>query len=270
VELSNYGEIFLNPQLLLILEYAHSKGVAIEVTNGANLNHVKDEVLEGLVKYQVRAMTCSIDGASPETYRTYRVRGDFDVVIRNIETINASKRRYQSSLPQLRWQFVVFGHNEHEIPVARQMAAQLGMTFYTKLTWDSKFSPIRDMAFVQAQTGDQFTTREEFEKARGEKYLSGICHQLWDNPQINWNGKILGCCRNFWGDFGGNAFSDGLIESINNEKMIYAREMLSGRNPPRDDIPCSTCEMYYAMRDRSHFIGVDRFRNAPQRNRNAD
>jgi len=259
VELSNYGEIFLNPQLLLIFEYAHSKGVAIEVTNGANLKHVKDEALEGLVKYQVQAMTCSIDGASPETYRIYRVRGNFDVVIRNIEKLNVIKRRYQSNLPHLIWQFVVFGHNEHEIPIARQMAAQLRMEFRTKLTWDSKFSPIRDEAYVQAQTGAQWTTRDEFEKVHGEKYLSNICHQLWENPQINWDGKVLGCCRNFWGDFGDNAFSDGLLDSINNEKMIYAREMLSGRNPPRDDIPCSTCEMYYSMRDRSRFIGVDRF-----------
>jgi MoaA/NifB/PqqE/SkfB family radical SAM enzyme len=257
VELSNYGEVFLNPQLLRILEYAHDKGVSIRLGNGVNLNRVKDEVLEGLVKFQVQTMTCSIDGASAQTYRTYRIGGDFDVVIQNIEKINANKRRYQSDLPQLCWQFVVFGHNEHEIPVAREMAARLGMAFRTKLTWDAKFSPIRDTAFVRSQIGDESTTREEYETARGEKYLSGICHQLWDDPQINWNGKVLGCCRNFWGDFGGNAFSEGLIESINNERMAYAREMLSGRQPPRDDIPCTTCEMYQAMQKRSRFINKD-------------
>ena len=90
--------------------------------------------------------------------------------------------------------------------------------------------------------------------AHGEKYASRICHQLWDDPQINWNGKVLGCCRNFWADFGGNAFSDGLIESINNERITYAREMLSGRRPAREDVPCTTCEMYHGMRDRSRFV----------------
>jgi MoaA/NifB/PqqE/SkfB family radical SAM enzyme len=254
IEISNYGEVFLNPHLLQILAYAHSRGVAIALENGVNLNNVKDEDLEGLVKYGVRAMTCSIDGASSQSYAIYRVRGDFDVVIRNIEKINIYKRQYGSDLPSLVWQFVVFGHNEHEIPVAREMAAQLRMEFRTKLTWDPKFSPIRDKAFVRAQTGAQPTSREEYEEARGEKYVAATCLQLWDDPQINWNGKVLGCCRNFWGDFGGNAFSDGLSESINNEKMTYAREMLSGRRPPREDIPCTTCEMYHAMRARSHFI----------------
>jgi MoaA/NifB/PqqE/SkfB family radical SAM enzyme len=75
----------------------------------------------------VKIVTCSIDGASPETYGIYRVRGDFDAVINNIERINVHKRAHASDLPHLVWQFVVFGHNEHEIPIAREMAERLGM-----------------------------------------------------------------------------------------------------------------------------------------------
>jgi hypothetical protein len=79
------------------------------------------------------------------------------------------------------------------------------MEFRTKLTWDPKFSPIRDHAFVRAQTGGHPATRDEFEDVHDRKYASGICHELWDDPQINWDGKVLGCCRNFWGDFGRSA-----------------------------------------------------------------
>jgi MoaA/NifB/PqqE/SkfB family radical SAM enzyme len=254
IEISNYGEIFLNPELIQILEYARNKGITITIENGVNLNHARTEALEALVQYQVAIVTCSIDGASPETYRTYRVRGDFDAVIRNIKTINAYKAQHGSVLPHLVWQFVVFGHNEHEIPVARKMAQDLGMEFRTKLTWDSEFSPVRDAQFVRTQSGLDAVTREEFEERHDEKYASAICLQLWDDPQINWDGKMLGCCRNFWGDFGGNAFTDGLTESVNSERMTYAREMLTGRRPPREDIPCTTCEMYEAMRARSRFI----------------
>ena len=81
------------------------KNVAVSIANGANLNNVRDEVLEGLVKYRVRLITCSIDGATPESYRKYRVRGNFDQVIRNIETINSYKHGYQSAVPKLAWQF---------------------------------------------------------------------------------------------------------------------------------------------------------------------
>jgi MoaA/NifB/PqqE/SkfB family radical SAM enzyme len=254
VEISNYGEAFLNPQLLQILEYAHQKKVVISIQNGANLNHVREEILEGLVKFQVQVITCSIDGATPESYQKYRVRGNFDQVIRNIEKINSYKYDYKSTSPKLVWQFVVFGHNEHEIPVAREMAAALRMEFRPKLTWDVKFSPIRDADFVRAQTSWQSVTREEHNQTHEEIFGGPICHQLWDAPQINWDGKVMGCCRNFWGDFGGNAFTDGLSDSINNEQMNYARAMLSGQKPPRDDIPCTTCEIYTAMRSRSKFV----------------
>ncbi|MBR0825102.1 radical SAM protein [Bradyrhizobium manausense] len=254
IEISNYGEIFLNPQLVDILEYAHRKHIAVTIENSVNLNNAREDMLEALVRYEVQIMRCSIDGASAETYRIYRVRGDFDAVISNIRAINAFKRQYGSELPRLVWQFIVFGHNEHELPVARAMAAELGMGFNAKMNWDPKLSPIRDENFVRAQLGDAPISRAEYEQKNGHKYLSSLCHQLWDDPQINWDGKMLGCCRNFWGDFGGNAFTDGLAAGVNHEKMQYARQMLTGQRGPRNDIPCSTCEMYQDMQKRARFI----------------
>ncbi len=78
--------------------------------------------------------------------------------------------------------------------------------------------------------------------------MQRICHQLWDQPQINWDGKILGCCRNLMKDFGGNAFTDGLLESLNSEMINYARDMLLGSQNGRDDIPCTTCAVYLSMK----------------------
>jgi MoaA/NifB/PqqE/SkfB family radical SAM enzyme len=265
IELSNYGEALLNPELLMILEYAQQSGVAITLENGVNLNQARPSVLEGLVKYQVRSMTCSIDGARSETYRKYRVRGDFDRVIANIEAINGYKTKHQSKVPALCWQFVVFGYNEQEISLAREHANKLGMSFRTKLNWDPGFSPIRDAELVRRESGQQAATRAEYENIHGEKYLQKICHQLWDDPQINWDGKVIGCCRNFWQDFGGNAFTDGLARSLTGEKINYARKMLRGLAPPRSDIPCTSCEMYKAMRDRARFLERPDATGAPQK-----
>jgi len=243
IELSNYGEIFLNPELLSMLRYAHERGVTLNAENGVNLNYASPDVLEGLVKYGVRTILCSIDGATQETYVRYRVRGQLDAVLKNIATINQHKRAYRSAIPALVWQFVVFGHNEHEIPAARALAAELGMRFVVKLSWDPDFSPVDDKDALRLEAGA--ASRSEFREQRGVDYMQSVCHQLWDLPQINWDGKVLGCCRNFWGDFGPeNAFVDGLSRSINSEKMSYARQMLQGRQPARADIPCTTCDLY--------------------------
>ena len=77
IELSNWGEIFLNPEIIKILEYAYLNKVDLCCENGANFNKVSNEILEALVKYQFRNITCSIDGASADTYAIYRRKGNF-------------------------------------------------------------------------------------------------------------------------------------------------------------------------------------------------
>jgi MoaA/NifB/PqqE/SkfB family radical SAM enzyme len=262
VELSNYGEMFLNPKLAELLRIAHERQVVLHADNGINLNHASEATLRALVQYGFRSMTCSIDGASPESYRQYRVKGDFEKVLDNIRIINKYKRELRSGFPYLKWQFVVFGHNEHEIADARKQAAELGMIFVPKLSWDEEISPIRNRELVQVQLaqiqmGAKDLTRDEFYRAHGRDYARHICHQLWKAPVLNWDGRVTGCCRNFWGDFGANAFTDGLTESVNSEGIEYARQMLLGRVPDRAGLPCTTCDLYHVMRRDGRWLTED-------------
>lgn len=256
VELSNYGEIFLNPGLIEIMAFAHEKGITLSAANGVNLNQISDDQCEALVKYQVRVLTCSIDGASQKTYEKYRVKGDFDKVIANIKKINTFKEKYQSKFPELVWQFIIFQHNEEEILTAKRMAADLKMGFRTKLSWDGGLNDFIDPEKVKADSQHPFASRAEYKEKTGRVYLEEICKELWGLPQVNWDGKILGCCRNFWGDFGGNAFEDGLEASLNNDKISYARDMLLGVKPPREGIPCTTCDIYRDRYKNKRFLKI--------------
>lgn len=85
IELINHGEMFLNPDLVEILRVCHERNVIVTADVGVNLNNVKDAQLEALVKYRVKSMKVSIDGASQETYEQYRVGGNFDKVIANVK-----------------------------------------------------------------------------------------------------------------------------------------------------------------------------------------
>lgn len=255
IELSNYGEIFLNPELLEILAYAHEKDVALRCDNGANLNHVRDEVLDGVVKYGLRKLRCSIDGVTQPVYEKYRVRGNVERVLENIRKINAAKAKYQSPYPELLWQFILFGHNQHELSQAAALAKQLGMKFAVKLSWDEEFSPLQDEAGLRELLGQQaILSRREFEKRTGRTYIQDICLQMWELPQVNWDGRMLGCCRNYWGEFGGNALKDGLHAAVNSEGMRYARSMLMGQVPERAEVPCTTCDIYLSRKRRGDWV----------------
>lgn len=253
VELSNWGEIFLNPELLSIMEYAYRRGVRLYADNGVNFNRCDEAVLEGLVKYRFASLRVALDGSSAESYERYRLGGKFDTVIGNVKKLNEYKAAYNSELPKLTWQFIVFGHNEHELPAARAMAQDLGMEFEARLSWDSGWSPVKDSAFIRRELGVYAASREEY-RARFEKGYMRPCHDLWQQPAINWDGRLLGCCVNFsFGDFG-NVFSSGLSELMEGENYQYAQGMVTGELPERPDIPCARCHIYRQMKADDSFI----------------
>ncbi len=248
VELSNWGEVFLNPQISDILKIAFDHRVTLTIENGTNLNKVSDTVLEDLVRYRVRNITCSIDGASHETYSVYRVNGNFDKIIGHIKKINIYKDKYQSQYPNLYWQFVAFGHNEHEISQAREMAKELRMKFRLKLSWEDmyfeNFSPVNDKAKLRSLLKENAADRNEYREKTGKDYVDDCCLQLWKGPRINADGRLVGCCINYWDDYG-NAFEEGLEACLNSDKMQAARKLLMGGPADRKDIPCLKCQVYW-------------------------
>ena len=247
IEISGLGEPFLNPEMPAILEEASRRGVALTADNGTTFNEMSKEVLHALVKHRLRRITCSIDGASQASYSIYRIGGDFGRVIENVRRVNALKSQLGSRYPRLTWQFVVFSHNEHEIPLARRMAAELGMDFRLKESWAPELSPVQEDRSAAAQHAGGGTYRPELKRTDPDRAGRVFCHQLWEEPQVNWDGRILGCCCNYQGDFGGNAFSDGLLAALNSPSLRYARAMLLGRVAPREGIPCTGCGVFRSM-----------------------
>jgi hypothetical protein len=138
---------------------------------------------------------------------------------------------------------VVFGHNEHEIATARMMARDLKMDFYLKFNWNEGYSPIKNVDLVRREMGAAGANeyREKY-----DRFFMFYCNQLWDCPQLNWDGKLLGCCVNMSGDFG-NVFEQGLEKCINSEKYIYAKQMITGKRKAKEDIPCFNCLLYKQM-----------------------
>jgi MoaA/NifB/PqqE/SkfB family radical SAM enzyme len=242
VDFDNFGELFLNPDLPRIMKFARGANIRLQCGSGVNGNFISDEALWGLVENKFAYLSFSIDGATQETYSTYRKRGMLDHVLSNISKINDLKRAHNTIFPKLQWQFIVFGHNEHEIPDARAKAVSLGMDFYPKMNWDSSYSPIKDPEYVKKQTGWDVTNREEYEKKYGVSYMRSTCYSLWNSPRLSWDGTMTGCCWNIWDRF-------------NEDSMFFAKSALFGNLPALHHVPCSQCkELYHEMEKHDAFI----------------
>ncbi|MDE1919898.1 MAG: radical SAM protein [Candidatus Omnitrophica bacterium] len=242
IELSHSGEIFLNPELGAIIKDACEQGVTLTARSGVNFNRVSPAMCEDLVKYRFRYLNVAIDGGDEESYAKYRVGGSFTQVINNIKTLNFYKEKYDSALPELEWQFIPFAHNEHVVLKAMTLARELKMVFKIKLNSRTEYAPVKNKALIRYLSGSNSATRQEYSDQYGlSLYLS--CYQLWTAPQINWDGKMTGCCANYFGDTG-NVFQDGLEAVMKSKRYLDMKMTVLGLIKPGSDVPCSRCPSY--------------------------
>jgi MoaA/NifB/PqqE/SkfB family radical SAM enzyme len=247
VELANFGEALLNPELPAILKCAHERGVTTSLAGGVNMNDATEESLEALVRYRTTRIRVSVDGVTEETYRRYRTGGSLHHVLANIQKINGFKSKYRSELPELVLQFVLFGHNEHELDRVIVLGRMLKMKVFIKLNRCPDQLAVMNRPEIRKRMG--YADRGEYLLAKGIPYCRGICLELWRAPQINWDGRLLGCGGNMSRAYAENVLNEYFLKEINNERMRYARKMLMGAAPARDDIPCTGCVFFKPISD---------------------
>lgn len=255
IELSLSGEIFLNPELLEIIKYAHKRKVRLTAFNGVNFNTVSDKMLEALAEYKFTGLTFSIDGTSKETYEIYRRNGDFNKVIENIKKLNKYKEKYNSKFPILRWQYIVFEHNKHEIIQIPKLKEELKIeSIYFKEPWGSNvfdtetINSIKKIRTILSRSKD-----EDINNIERENNIH-LCLYPWLKPQINWNGELLGCCCSTHHSLDVNVFDIGLKKALNSKKCKYMRNVLTGKCESNNTIHCTYCPFYLSMKEHNRFI----------------
>ncbi len=260
VELASAGESLLNPELPAMLESAADRGVATSLAGGVNLNDASDEVLEALVRCGTRRVRISIDGTTEKSYRQYRVGGSLRQVLANVSRLNALKKKYRSTLPELVLQFILFGHNEQELEKVQVLARMLDMTLFVKMNRSTEHLQVRDRERIRNLLG--YADRREFREATGTIYCRDLCLGLWRAPQVNWDGRLLGCACNKHSAYADRVLGEQFEAEVNNERVRYARSMLMGQAPPREDIPCSRCAWFAQMTEHSLWITTAEVRAA--------
>lgn len=121
INLWNYGEPFLNKDILKIIKYATSKRInVITSTNGEFLNS-KKFCLE-IVKSGLQHLIICLDGMDQETINKIRKGANFDNIINGFKLISEAKKELNSKHPKVELQFIVTKHNEHQKEAMQQLA----------------------------------------------------------------------------------------------------------------------------------------------------
>ena len=226
ISLFNWGEPFLNRNIFKMISMA--KQFNIEVCLSTNLNIKDPDLAQKICESYPDSLILSIDGLCSETYQKYRRGGDFELVIQNLQKIAAYKKKYRLLKPELIWQFLVFRHNEHEIPFVNSFAYSHGAD-------NVRISG----AYIYHE--DWIPTNKEYPPLGANM---NICNFLWTTATIEATGSLSPCCinRDYQYDFGEFTTAQELRELWNGERICASRNFFHERKP-NSEILCDACSL---------------------------
>ncbi len=183
----NQGEPYLNPDFNQMVAYAAGKKLYTMTSTNASL----PLDYEAIIRSGLDRIIISMDGISEETYNSYRINGDYSLVLDNMQGLIQAKKRLKSKTPFIDWQFIVMRQNEHEIPAVRKKAEELGVD-----SLDFKTVQIYKPEDLVYLPKDHKLSRYHAEGRNFElaNKLLNRCRRLWTQPVINWDGELSICC----------------------------------------------------------------------------
>lgn len=244
VRLYNWGEPLLNKDLVRMCELAYARRVSVKISS--HMNDLTEELAEGLLRAKVKKLYISADGATPESYAIYRKGGDFRKVMENIRMLVAKKREMRAVFTRVIWLFHVFRHNEHEVPVARELARELGVELQLNRARTDMGREIFETAEEALERdGHWLPTDDEYcayDRDAQAAQREPMCTLPWKDTAINWDGSVLACCSVYSEKHAyGNVHDAPFREIWNNRRYVDARREILGRGDTQDTI-CKTCK----------------------------
>ena len=236
INLYNWGEPLLHPQVFDMVEYATSKGLSVRISS--NLNKMTPEQALRMVESGLEELLVDVDGATQETYEKYRVGGRLTRVLENIHEIVAIKRRLGSAFPLITARALVNRYNQSELGHIQALVWDLGV---------DRFEAVP----IYVDQGNPEDVREWVPSAEQRGSVNPPdqprkCEDLWRNLTVSWDGGVFPCCwfhqQAF--DFGNVLEDGGLVAVFNNERFVGSRRFVAGKTSSSPDTICAQCKGY--------------------------
>jgi MoaA/NifB/PqqE/SkfB family radical SAM enzyme len=225
VELYLSGEPLINKDLFRMIKFLVNRNIYCSVsTNGVFLEDKIEEILDsGLFK-----LIIGVDGATEDTYKKYRIGGDFSIIIENIKKLVQEKSKRNLKRPLIVFQYIVMKHTEKEIDIAVKLARELkvdavsliSVSLGTHHTNESE----RKSLSREYLPNDLSFSRYYIDNAGMpiNKWQYNYCPH-WKSPVILWNGDITVCCFDHNGlEVYGNLLKKNFIEVWSSKEHLEA------------------------------------------------
>lgn len=184
------GEPYLNKDFLSMVGYASKRN--IYTATSSNGHYLDDDNCKETIESGLKRLIISIDGTNQSSYEKYRIGGNFNKVIEGTKNIVHWKKKLRSKTPFIVWQFIVFGHNEHEVDDIQKLSKEIGVDHLS----------IKTAQIYNFESGSDLLPKNPkysryIKKGLSYKIKNGLlshCWRMWHACVITWDGKIVPCC----------------------------------------------------------------------------
>lgn len=254
LDLYNWGEPFLNPDIIRIIKYAKEKNIYTVLDSNLSLA-LDEKKMDEIVTSGLDELRVALDGASEKSYSEYRKGGNFKLVMENMKRLRIRQKIVKTQTPRILWKFLVHKHNEHELQKAEKMAISLDVQLIFEKFMLSEYIPDVDVT-----PGVSLKARKEHWLPKNEKFVQDeykrpnayprfpntVCPYLFSSPVIHPDGTVLPCCyaSDIKSSFG-NLKIASFKQIWHSKKYQYARSLfVPGAKAKRIPVVCEKCPVF--------------------------
>ncbi|WP_018472242.1 radical SAM/SPASM domain-containing protein [Echinicola pacifica] len=185
------GEPFLHPQFLELVKYADQH--KIFTATSTNAHFLNEKTVPQVLDSGLKQLIVSVDGATQEVYENYRIGGKLDRVLAGIDLLIKSRRARHQHFPQVIFQFLVTGQNEHELSKIKSLAKSLGVD-ELQLKTAQIYNYENGSPLIPSDLRYSRYLPDGMGKWKLKKELRDKCWRMWQGAVITWDGDVLPCC----------------------------------------------------------------------------
>ena len=215
VRMHNYGEAFIDKQLVEKVRYAKQKGIR-EVGMISNGSLITEPVARGMIEAGLDAINISVDASGKEVFEATRIGLKYDKVIANIERLVRLRTESGKRRPKLILSFVRQHNSADEAAFIEHWRSIADKIHITDLhNWAGTLNTESDVNYP--------------------------CYRPWLTFTVLWDGRVSLCCADFDGKtILGNLNTQTIAEIWNAEPYRNVRrEHLESGGP---DV-CRACDL---------------------------
>jgi len=181
------GEPMMHPEFAEMVKEANK--LRLYTSTSTNGHFLTPELAKQIVENKLTRIIFSVDGTSQESYGIYRVGGDFEAVKKSIAHVVKAKKEAHSLYPIVVMQFLVFKHNEHELPHIKKLAKSLKAD---KL--EIKTAQLNSFGKMRPPINARFSRYADTLGTVLKQQTKNRCWRQWHSATLTWDGRFAPCC----------------------------------------------------------------------------